>query len=75
MEKLQTTPSGFVGKAQLAEVYAPELSTKGALKRLHVWLHSSSTLLAELVANGYRDRQKYFTPLQVQIIYRHLGEP
>ena len=75
MEKLQTTPSGFIGKAQLALAYAPGLTCGGALNRLHVWLHSSSTLLAELMANGYRDRQKYFTPLQVQIIYRHLGEP
>ena len=75
MEKSQSQLSGFIGKAQLALAYAPEISVKGALKRFHEWLHSSSTLLAELVANGYRDRQKYFTPLQVQIIYRHLGEP
>ena len=62
MEKLQTTPSGFIGKAQLALAYAPGLTCGGALNRLHVWLHSSSTLLAELVANGYKGSAEVFHP-------------
>lgn len=67
--------TGIIGKAQLAEAYGPGMSPSGALNRLHEWLHHSPKLMAALEATGYRDRQKTFSPKQVQIIYDFLGEP
>ena len=62
-------------KAQLAALYAPCLSERGALKRLQAWIDFSPRLARALERAGFRKRQKLLTPRQVDIIYKYLGEP
>ena len=62
-------------KAQLAALYAPCLSERGALKRLQAWIDFNPRLARALERAGFRKRQKLLTPRQVDIIYRYLGEP
>jgi len=62
-------------KAQLAALYAPCLSERGALKRLQAWIDFNPCLARALERAGFRKRQKLLTPRQVDIIYRYLGEP
>ena len=50
-------------KRELAMAYAPEISPVSALNRL------------ELGDTGYRPRQRVFTSLQVELIFRYLGRP
>ncbi len=62
-------------KAQLAALYAPCLSERGALKRLQAWIDFNPRLSRALERAGFRKRQKLLTPRQVDIIYKYLGEP
>ena len=62
-------------KAQLAALYAPCLSERGALKRLQAWIDFNPRLAHALERAGFRKRQKLLTPRQVDIIYKYLGEP
>lgn len=62
-------------KKELALGYAPELTAGGAVKRLGMWMKYNQQLWNELLRCGYRPRQKLFTPQQVEIIFRFLGEP
>ncbi len=62
-------------KSDLAMLYAPELSVRGALNRLYRWLHNDESLMAELRAANYRERSRVLTQRQLEIIYRYLGEP
>ena len=62
-------------KAQLAALYAPCLSERGALKRLQAWIDFNPRLARALERAGFRKRQKLLTPRQGDIIYRYLGEP
>ena len=50
-------------KRELAMAYAPEISPVSALNR------------RELGDTGYRPRQRVFTSLQVELIFRYLGRP
>ena len=52
-------------KRELAMAYAPEISPVSALDRL----------TRELGDTGYRPRQRVFTSLQVELIFRYLGRP
>ena len=52
-------------KRELAMAYAPEISPVSALNRL----------ARELGDTGYRPRQRVFTSLQVELIFRYLGRP
>ena len=62
-------------KAQLAALYAPCLSERGALKRLQACIDFNPRLARALERAGFRKRQKLLTPRQVDIIYKYLGEP
>ncbi len=62
-------------KKQLALAYAPGLSVGGAANRLCHWLHYNPRLMDELRQTGYRESQHLLTARQVEIIFRHLGEP
>ncbi len=62
-------------KSYLAMLYAPGLGTRGALNRLHRWLHSNEALMEELRRANYQERGRLLTNRQVEIIYRYLGEP
>lgn len=55
--------------------YAPEISPVSALNRLAEWMRYNDRLTRELGNTGYRPRQRVFTSLQVELIFRYLGRP
>ena len=59
----------------LAVAYAPDISPVSALNRLAEWMRYNDRLLRELADTGYRSRQRVFTSLQVELIFRYLGRP
>jgi hypothetical protein len=69
------TVAGGISKTQIALAYAPGLSASAARKRLSQWLLTHPKLMTELVATGYIASARVFTPSQVKIIFKHLGEP
>ena len=64
-----------LSKAQLAQLYAPDLTQGAAVNRLMAWLHRDEETMQKLAASGYTKHQKVFTSRQVSIIIDHLGEP
>lgn len=62
-------------KRELAEAYAPNLSSSSALNRLATWIKLNKSLCEELAQTGYRHKQQIFTSMQVEIIFRYLGKP
>ena len=62
-------------KSELAALYAPELGGISALNRLNRWMNRNSQLMTELGETGYVKHSKVLTARQVEIIFRHLGEP
>ena len=62
-------------KRELAMAYAPEISPVSALNRLAEWMRYNDRLTRELGDTGYRPRQRVFTCLQVELIFRYLGRP
>lgn len=62
-------------KAELAHLYNPNLCLKAALQVLRRWILFNEFLLAELIAAGYRARNRILSPRQVEIIVRYLGVP
>ena len=68
--------SGYVFKYQLAMAYFPEVKSDTASKLLSKEITHNAPLMAALQATGYDHRTaRRFSPLQLQIIYRCLGEP
>lgn len=65
-------------KKELALLYwdgpLPE-DPKTAVRRLSRWIIINTELFEELKATGYVLKQKVLTKKQVEIIYKHLGEP
>ncbi|MDD2952179.1 MAG: DUF4248 domain-containing protein [Parabacteroides sp.] len=62
-------------KRELAMAYAPDICPVSALNRLAEWMRYNDKLLRELGDTGYRPRQRVFTSLQVELIFRYLGRP
>lgn len=62
-------------KRELAEAYAPNITPASALNRLGKWLSLNMALHAALQQTGYRNTQKIFTSMQVELIFRYLGRP
>ena len=52
-----------------------EISPVSALNRLAEWMRYNDRLTRELGDTGYRPRQRVFTSLQVELIFRYLGRP
>lgn len=67
--------SGFIFKQDLAGRYFPGYDKEVSRRLFARELHTNSALMADLQAAHYVKSQKCHTPLQVQIICRHLGEP
>ena len=63
------------GVGELAELYSPHMSRRGAIMQLWRWINYHGVLKAKLVELGYRPRITCFTPKQVECIVEHLGEP
>lgn len=62
-------------KSELAEAYAPTLTTHSALNRLALWIDTNAPLSEALSQTGYRRTQRIFTSRQVALIFEYLGEP
>ncbi len=53
----------------------PDISPSSALNRLAGWVRHHRKLSHELDETGYQNRQRIFTSLQVELIFRYLGRP
>ena len=63
-------------KSELALLYFPDSQTKeGALSNLKSWIRGNKELTAELNKCGMAPRQKTFTPKEVALIFKYLGDP
>ena len=62
-------------KKELAFCYFPTSTHDTAVHHLNAWLKRCAPLMAELEATGYNKHTKCFTPLQVRLIVKHLGDP
>ena len=62
-------------KGELATMYFPIGSTSNALRRLNRYIHNANGLMDELLATGYRTKDRHFTRRQVRLIFEYLGEP
>lgn len=63
-------------KRELAGLYFPfTKNADTAVKNLNNLMHRNLDLLAELAEARYTPHSQIFTPLQVRIIVRYLGEP
>lgn len=60
---------------ELATMYFPHSTPRSATVQLKRWIRYNKALGRELQEAGYAGMQRLFTPLQVMIIIRHLGEP
>ena len=63
------------GVGELAALYSPHLSRRGAILQLWRWINYHGVLKAKLVELGYHPGVRSFTPRQVECIVEHLGEP
>ena len=62
-------------KKELAMAYCPDIDYTAALKKLNRWIRANAELSARLAATGYIPTQHRFTPQQVRLLLRYLGEP
>lgn len=62
-------------KSELAQAYAPDITTNAALNRLALWIKTCVPLSEALRQSGYNNRQRIFTSRQVALIFEYLGEP
>ena len=62
-------------KKELAMAYCPDIDYTAALKKLNQWIRNNTELSARLAATGYIPTQRRFTPQQVRLLFRYLGEP
>ncbi len=63
-------------KSDLAAAYFPNISDDATARRnLRRWIALNPELTKRLQQAGYRPRQRYFTPKQVDAIFDILGEP
>lgn len=60
---------------ELALMYFPLSSPRSASVQFKRWIKYNKLLSLELTEAGYKNMQRLFTPLQVMLIVRHLGEP
>lgn len=63
------------GVTELGMLYSPALQPASAARALRRWINYNRSLKQALVASGWTEGQRRFTPLQVELIARHLGEP
>lgn len=63
------------GWQELAILYAPELTSESAGKRLSKWVAYNPQLTEALQCAGWRKGKKILTPLQVKVLIQYLGEP
>ena len=64
------------GNSELALMYFPGAATaSGALSNLNYWIRRNRELTKALRRCGMPSHSKSFTPREVALIIKHLGEP
>lgn len=63
------------GVTELGMLYNPTLQPASAARALRRWIGYNGLLKEALLASGWTEGQRKFTPLQAELIARHLGEP
>ncbi|NDV58068.1 DUF4248 domain-containing protein [Bacteroides sp. 519] len=62
-------------KTELALLYLPDMKPATARRNLREWIDANKELTGELEKSGYRRNNTRFTPHQVSLIFKYLGEP
>lgn len=62
-------------KVELALLYNPSQSMMVAINTLSRWIRMNSLLTKELHAIGYNKFRHSFTPREVELIFKYMGEP
>ena len=62
-------------KVELAMLYNPTQCITVALNTLSRWIRMNTPLMAELNAIGYNKFRHSFTPKEVELIFKYIGEP
>lgn len=62
-------------KEELAMLYNPATLVTNAIGTLAKWIRGNKALAAELAAVGYNRYRRSFTPLEVSLLVKYLGEP
>lgn len=62
-------------KAELATLYNPQECLTVALQTLSRWIRTNPTLMEELKNMNYNKYRRGFTPKEVAMIVKYLGEP
>jgi hypothetical protein len=62
-------------RRELAMLYCPEETEKGAVRTLSYWINTTPGLLKELEKTGYRSGTRKLSSRQVRIIINHLDPP
>lgn len=62
-------------KVELAALYNPTQCISVALQTLYRWMCANSALMEELNSVGYNKYRRGFTPKEVTILVKYLGEP
>lgn len=68
-------PVRVYSKAELAMLYNPTQCVSVALDTLARWMRMNGPLLKELEAVGYNKYRRSFTPREVELIFKYIGEP
>lgn len=74
MEEIKP-PLHSYAKCELAHRYNPTSPYESAMKIFRRWITLNPELMSELNATHYSPKCKILSPKQVEIIFRHLGEP
>ncbi|NDW12620.1 DUF4248 domain-containing protein [Bacteroides sp. 214] len=62
-------------KEELARLYSPHDCIRNALRTLYRWMRRNAQLMQELDRVGYNKYARKFTPREVELIVKYLGEP
>ena len=62
-------------KEELARLYNPDYCITNAIATLATWIRTNKALKTELEKVGYNRYRRSFTPLEVKVLVKYLGEP
>ena len=62
-------------KEELAMLYNPTYCISNAIYTLAAWIRHNKALKGELEKVGYNKYRRTFTPLEVKVLVKYLGEP
>ncbi|MEL5892872.1 DUF4248 domain-containing protein [Bacteroides sp. GD17] len=62
-------------KEELAMLYNPTFCVTNAINTLSAWIRLNKPLKEELAAVGYNRYRRSFTPREVSLLVKYLGEP